>query len=74
MANFIISLQRTLVHEGGYIHDSEDVGGETYKGISRASHPNWSGWIIIDKYKEKPGFPSILNSDSELQKQIEEFY
>jgi lysozyme family protein len=74
MAEFKISLQKTLTHEGGYIIDSDDWGGETYKGISRVSHNNWSGWAIIDKYKTKTDFLSILDKDMELQKQVELFY
>lgn len=63
-----------LVHEGGYSIDPDDLGGETYKGISRTQHKNWSGWILIDRYKKKSGFPATLDKDVELQKQIEEFY
>ena len=74
MAEFKISLQKTLTHEGGYVNDPDDLGKETYKGISRASHRNWSGWAIINNYKAKSGFPSILDNDSELQKQVELFY
>jgi Putative secretion activating protein len=74
MAEFKIALQKTLTYEGGYSNDPDDMGGETYKGISRAAHSNWAGWTIIDKYKGKPGFPSILDKDAELQKEIEVFY
>lgn len=27
-------------HEGGYVHDSDDLGGETKYGISKRSYPN----------------------------------
>ena len=74
MAEFKISLQKTLTHEGGYVNDPDDLGAETYKGISRASHIKWSGWAIIDKYKTKADFPSTLDKDIELQKQLELFY
>ncbi len=74
MAEFKISLQKTLTHEGGYVNDPDDLGAETYKGISRVSHNNWSGWSIIDKSKTKSDFPSTLNNDIELQKQVELFY
>ncbi|GAB1415440.1 glycosyl hydrolase 108 family protein [Paludibacter sp.] len=74
MATFTISLQKTLAHEGGYVHDIDDTGGETYKGISRANHTNWSGWTIIDKHKDKQDFPVRLDNDLELQKQIRQFY
>jgi lysozyme family protein len=74
MAEFKSSLQKTLNHEGGYVNDPDDLGKETYKGISRASHSKWSGWSCIDKYKAKTDFPSILDKDIELQKQVELFY
>ena len=74
MAEFKTALQKTLTHEGGYVNDPDDLGKETYKGISRGSHSNWSGWTIIDDYKAKSGFPSILDNDVELQKQLELFY
>jgi lysozyme family protein len=74
MAEFKISFQKTLTHEGGYVNDPDDLGAETYKGISRVSYSKWSGWTIIDTYKAKSGFPSILDKDVELQKQVELFY
>lgn len=74
MAEFKISLQKTLTHEGEYANDPDDLGKETYKGISRANHNNWSGWATIDKYKNKSGFTIVLDKDVELQKQVELFY
>jgi lysozyme family protein len=74
MAEFKTSLQKTLNHEGCYVNDPDDLGKETYKGISRASHGKWSGWTIIDNYKAKSGFLLILDKDVELQKQVELFY
>lgn len=74
MAEFNISFQKTLAHEGGYANDPDDLGKETYKGISRANHNYWSGWAIIDKYKNKSGFAVMLDKDVELQKQVELFY
>lgn len=74
MAEFNIAFQRMLNHEGGFVNNPEDSGGETYKGISHISHSNWSGWTIIDKYKNKSGFQATLDKDVELQKQVEMFY
>lgn len=74
MADFKLSLQKTLAHEGGYVHDPIDAGGETYKGISRKAHPNWKGWNCIDNYKTQPDFPKTLDENIELQNQIEQFY
>jgi len=74
MAKFNIALQKTFAYEGGYSNDPNDLGGETYKGISRASHLVWKGWVIVDKYKKQPGFPATLDKDVEIQKQVELFY
>ncbi len=74
MAEFNISFQKTLTHEGGYVNDPDDLGKETYKGISRVSHPNWLGWSIIDNHKNKPDFPMMLEKDTVLQKDVEVFY
>lgn len=36
---FRFALERTLLHEGGYVHDPLDPGGETHFGISKRSYP-----------------------------------
>ena len=74
MAKFKISLQKTLAHEGGYVNDPDDLGKETYNGISRTNHPDWKGWPLIDSSKKLPGFPYMLDNDVEIQKQVELFY
>jgi hypothetical protein len=38
--NFNIALGFVLRHEGGYINDPADPGGETNYGISKRYHPN----------------------------------
>ncbi len=47
-----MSLQRALeflaAQEGGWVNDPNDAGGETFRGISRKAHPNWSGWALVD--------------------------
>jgi lysozyme family protein len=40
MANFETALAKTLIHEGGYVNDPSDSGGETNFGISKRSYPN----------------------------------
>jgi lysozyme family protein len=53
MASLQKALKQTLGYEGEYSNDPDDLGGETYYGISRVSHPTWEGWLYIDK-KDKP--------------------
>lgn len=76
MATFKTALRKTSKWEGGYVNDSRDSGGETYRGISRKHHPTWTGWISIDQIKSAhpKGFKSILDKTPELQSKVEDFY
>ncbi len=38
-------------HEGGWVNNLTDTGGETVQGISRVHWPQWSGWPIVDAHK-----------------------
>jgi len=53
MTLFNDSFENTIKWEGGYSNDEYDTGGETYMGISRVHHPDWSGWKIIDKNRSE---------------------
>ena len=48
MISFDEAFDKTMGHEGVYSNDPDDLGGETYRGISRRFHPTWQGWRIID--------------------------
>lgn len=74
MAKFNLTLSKVLSHEGGYVNDPDDLGGETYKGIARNSNGSWLGWKIIDKYKIDKSFPGNLASNVNLQQFVEKFY
>ncbi len=74
MADFTTAFKLTMKSEGLYVHDPDDPGGETYKGIARSRNSKWQGWVIIDMLKTKSNFPKNLNDDVELQVQIEMFY
>lgn len=76
MADFTQAYALTCAHEGGYVFDPDDAGGETYKGVSRRYHPSWPGWHIIDEIKRTPGdFNSqSLDQNGLLQEQVEVFY
>ena len=74
MANFNLALSKVLSHEGGYVNDPDDLGGETYKGIARNSHGSWLGWEIIDQSKKDKSFPGNLVNNFNLQQSVEQFY
>jgi len=79
MADFGEAYDKTMGHEGGYVNDPDDAGGETYKGISRVYNPAWYGWTMIDEMKEEDGViyeddEEDLNEDHELQAAVEDFY
>lgn len=74
MAVFEQAYSKTLSHEGGYVDDPLDSGGETYKGIARNHHPKWRGWNIIDAFKDIPRFPHNLASSSDLKSLVKTFY
>ena len=74
MAEYQTAYDKLLAHEGGYVNDPADSGGETYKGVARRHHPDWSGWSRIDRAKGQSGFPGKLEDDSVLQRQVSGFY
>jgi len=74
MADFLMALSKTLLHEGHYADDPQDPGGETFRGISRRSHPDWPGWAAIDRAKTQPGFPASLTQDGALERDVAVFY
>lgn len=74
MADFTQAFQLTIAHEGGYVNDPDDPGGETYKGVARKIHSKWDGWQTIDMLKRQTGFPGNLDKDPELQEAIADFY
>lgn len=74
MANYKSAILKVLLTEGGYANDSDDSGGETYKGISRNNWPWWSGWKIIDSAKKLPNWISSLNKNMALNDLVIAFY
>lgn len=51
MADFELAYGETELHEGGYVDDPVDRGGETHRGVTRRFHPEWPGWEMIDRIK-----------------------
>ena len=74
MSYFNEAFDTTMIHEGGYVYDPDDSGGETYKGISRKYNPLWDGWLIIDNKKISPRWPDCLDYDELLQIEMKKFY
>lgn len=70
MAQFEPAFDRLMQHEGGYVFDPHDPGGETFCGISRVFWPHWGGWPIVDAIKAT-GFNPRL---SRLKFKVMEFY
>lgn len=64
----------TMKNEGGYSNNSADIGGETYKGISRYYHPGWIGWDLIDILKKQDTFPQNLAYDDTIDLYVKDFY
>src|ERR1700676_300695 len=77
MADFSQAVAKTELWEGGYSNNPHDSGGETYRGISRHSWPNWAGWTMIDGYHHNSptiGWPDELDRDIVLQGLVVDFY
>lgn len=74
MADFASAYTATCQAEGGYVNDTDDPGGETYKGIARKLNSKWDGWITIDHAKQESTFPANLDRIAELQDKIKTFY
>lgn len=74
MANFISAFNITMKNEGLYSNDRDDIGGETYKGISRIYNPSWEGWRIIDKLKRKNNFHEEISKSKRLNDLVMLFY
>lgn len=74
MAEFSEAYKLTSAHEGGYVNDPVDRGGETYRGIARVHHPDWSGWERVDAQRRKADVPKRLDRDAVLQKAVKVFY
>ena len=66
-----------LQREGGYSSgkdskSSGDLGGETYRGITRKNFPKWSGWKIVDK--NKPLKYNQIIKNAQLEDDVRQFY
>lgn len=67
MADFNKHIDNTLKWEGGYSNNTNDTGGETYRGISRIHNPTWQGWKVVDA--AQPKYNEIIPSLEPIVKQ-----
>lgn len=86
MANFTSYFPKLLRNEGNYCHTPGDKGGETYRGIARASNGNWPGWATIDAAKHQlklvspvaranwAALNAALAANTALSTSIQQFY
>ena len=78
MAKFETAFEKVVFHEGGYVNDKDDKGGETYMGISRKAHPNSLIWEHIDKITKRFKTPSVITAElkknNELTDLIKKIY
>lgn len=74
MANFQTAWNITKQNESGYSNDPNDIGGETYRGISRKYNPNWIGWVTIDGIKKTGAKIPTNFTQPNLDKYANDFY
>lgn len=75
MADFNKAIKKVLASEGGYSNDPDDIGRETYCGISRRFWPKWEGWKLIDAWKKnKPIKMNTKFKNYHLNDLVEAFY
>lgn len=74
MSTFEAAYPTIQKNEGGYANDPDDLGGETYAGISRKNFSGWQGWALIDAAKTLPDFPLCLKKVASLPQLVEYFY
>lgn len=77
MASFEIAYSLERKHEGYYVNNPNDKGGETYIGIARNIHPSWIGWPIVDEYKKSLNRPLKNNEvirDLRIEPFVKDFY
>lgn len=75
MALFAPAYALERKHEGYYVNNPADKGGETYAGVARNIHPAWAGWPTLDAYKVKIG--RALNTNEQvpgMEGYVEAFY
>jgi lysozyme family protein len=69
MADFLTAWAITEAHEGGWVNDPADPGGNTYCGITQKNYPDLRIWAVLatKPYKYNELFP-------ELDAEVQQFY
>ena len=57
-------------HEGGWVDHPNDLGKETYQGITKRYNPNWEGWSKLNMIEGK----MVNDIFPDLTDQVNEFY
>jgi lysozyme family protein len=76
MTDFNQAFKITTDNEGGFSHNANDLGGETWRGIARNFWPKWPGWPIIDTIiQQHPvNINEALGNDADLEQLALAFY
>lgn len=56
-AEFYPAYHKLRSFEGNYANEVNDLGKETYGGVTRKYNNDWYGWRYIEEYKRKNGRP-----------------
>ena len=76
MADFSQAYKITMSNEGGYAHQQNDSGGETWRGIARNFWPEWAGWTIVDaaNAQHPKNLNQVLGNNGKLEQLVLAFY
>jgi lysozyme family protein len=75
MADFLTAYNTSIpTNEGGWNKNLGDGEGWTYRGITKVSNPNWSGWDYIQNYINKYGYPKNEQVFPELESSVQNYY
>ena len=73
MSTFKDAVDLVLLHEGGYVHDPKDKGGETNYGISKRAFPNEDIKALTrDLAKVEQRMAELGRRKSDLEKKLSE--
>lgn len=74
MANYDEAINIVFNNEGGFNSNLGDGEGMTYRGLTKKSDKDWSGWAYIDSYISKNGEPKEEYIFPELEQSVKDYY